>query len=175
MGFNSGFKGLNRRVTSELKDDTCRHHDDLVELYFPSSKKIMSAKEILFWDLPIVSVFWQCSNCRSALLLVKSTFSNSVPAVTCTERDPEFFPRTPYFAINYIHLSFASSRCHIPLFLPVGAFKDILVIPQGETKLTFENTWRVSYHMAVFEDIAKGWRTHSFWVIYNMSHAGWTT
>jgi hypothetical protein len=31
---------VNRGVTSELKDDTCRHHD-LVKLYFSSSKKIM--------------------------------------------------------------------------------------------------------------------------------------
>jgi hypothetical protein len=47
---------VNQRVTSELKDDTCRHHDDLVKLHFSSSKKIVQAKEILFRDLPFVSV-----------------------------------------------------------------------------------------------------------------------
>jgi hypothetical protein len=47
---------VNRGVTSELKDGTCRLHDDLVKLYFPSGKKIIEAKEILFWDLPFVSI-----------------------------------------------------------------------------------------------------------------------
>jgi hypothetical protein len=47
---------VNRRVTSELQDDTCRRYDDLVKLNFPSSKKIMQAKVMLFWDLQLFSV-----------------------------------------------------------------------------------------------------------------------
>jgi hypothetical protein len=47
---------VNRRVGSQLQDDTCRRYDDLAKLHFPSSKKIMQAKVMLFWDLPLFSV-----------------------------------------------------------------------------------------------------------------------
>jgi hypothetical protein len=77
---------------------------------------------------------------RIESLLLKSTFSNSVSAVTSTECDSDVFAWSPYFPITHIHLSFASSRYHVPFFVPVGTFKDILVITQGETELTSEDT-----------------------------------